>query len=84
MGKTNYRKDIYEPMTTAHYANGGWYSVDGRKLTLDEALSQRGDHMIVYANAPAVFKGVQVRNMLKSYPPSLWAHGGRVRIDGTA
>lgn len=76
MTRTDYYIDIWKHMTKVHYEYGGWYSVNGRRLTLDQALDYRGDCAIHYATDPIVFRGAQQRNMIKSYPPSLWAHGG--------
>lgn len=63
------------------YENGGWYSLDGRRLALEEALEFKGDCRIHFRNEPIIFRGVGQRNMLKFYPPSLWAHGGK-RVTG--
>ncbi len=76
----NYRANIWLPMTRRHYESGGWYSVDGDCLTLDEALNFHGDCTIHYATDPIVRRGPLQRNMIKSYPPSLWAHGGKRAI----
>ncbi len=75
-----YFETIWKPMTERHYEHGGWYSLDGRRLTLAEALEFSGDCAIHYASDPLVRRGVLQRNMIKSYPPSLWAHGGKRAI----
>ena len=77
MKRTDYYATIWQPETRTHYEQGGWYSVNGQRLTLTEALTFRGDCSIHYPDDPPVFRGTLQNNMIKSYPPSLWAHGGK-------
>lgn len=73
---TDYFSEIYKSMTRQHYERGGWYSVNGQRLTLEQALDTRQPR-IHFPGEPPIFRGALQKNMIKSYPPSLWAHGSR-------
>jgi len=63
----NYYIDVIKPEIENLYARGRYVDIDGDQLTLDEALSfLRG-----------AFYYLRRKEMLRTYPPSLWAHGGK-------
>jgi len=72
----DYDANIWEPMVRDRYARGGWCELDGRRLTVDEAVGWVGDKsrgLRLFSGQPRpVFRGARTIAYLKAYKPSLY------------